>query len=326
MEKPNLEALRVLYSKRKPILFTTLIATLIAITVTFIVKPKYRSVAYMYPANMVPFFMDVNTNNVSQTELLLQFFNSNDVRTGLLKKYRLDRHWNLDTTDKQFRTKFNDVFEEKILAKPTKYESLELNVLDSDPDTAQQIAKSLIEEVNKIISRQHTEKFNEFISVNQAYLTAHRKSLDSLQECMEVFTKKYHLIDMGSQMRYAAQNYYKLMAEGKENAKITESVNEIAEHGPELFRLGNAFQEEARLYAVVENDVSKAIRDFNRKLTYMIVASEPTKPDTKYWPKRGIISIVTALSTFLLVCLYFIYINRLLEIIETIKTPPAIAK
>jgi capsule polysaccharide export protein KpsE/RkpR len=326
MDKPNVEVLRVLYSKRKPILLTTLVATLLAIGVTYIVKPKYRSVAYMYPANMVPFFMDVNSNDVSQTDLLLQFFNSNDVRNGLLKKYHLDKHWKLDTTDERFRSNFNDAFDEKIVAKPTKYESLELNVTDSDPDTAQKIAASLIDEVNKIISKQHIQKFNEFIAVNQAYLTEHRRTLDSLQECMEVFTKKYHLIDMASQMRYASQNYYKLMAEGKENAKITESVNEIAEHGPELFRLGNAFQEEARLYAAVENEVSKSIRDFHRKLTYMIVASEPTRPDIKYWPKRGFVALVTALSSFLLACLYFAYIARIMEVVESIKTPPAISK
>jgi len=325
MDKPNVEILRVLYSRRKPILLVTLIASLLAASVTFILKPKYRSVAYMYPANMVPFFMDINTNNVSQTELLMQFFNSNDVRAGILKKYRLDKHWNLDTTNPKFKTFFNDAFEEKVIAKQTKYESLELTVLDTDPDTAQKIAQSLIGEVNQVISKQHTEKFNEFIAVNKSYLSAHSKTLDSLQNCMEVFTKKYHLIDMSSQMRYASQNYYKLMAEGKENAKITASYNEIAEHGPELFRLGNAFQEEARLYAVVENDVSKAIRDFHRKLTYMIVASEPTKPDTKYWPKRGLITTVTAVSSFLLACLYFAFISRIKEVLISIKTPPAIS-
>lgn len=326
MDKPNLEVLRILYSKRKSILLTTLVATLLAVGITYVVKPKYRSVSYMYPANMVPFFMEQQNNAISHTELLLQFFNSYDVRNNLLKKHHLDKHWDLDSTDPRFRTYFNDAFDEKVVARQTKYESIELCVYDHNPDTAQRIAQSLIQEVNKVISKQHTEKFNEFISVNRAYLTEHRRTLDSLQQCMEVFTKRYHLIDMGSQMRYAAQNYYKLMAEGKENAKITESVNEIAEHGPELFRLGNAFQEEARLYATVENEVSKAIRDFSRKLSYMIVASEPTRPDTKYWPKRGIVAIVTACSTFLLVCLYFAYISKILEVIESIKTPPVIAK
>ena len=326
MDKPNVEILRVLYFRRKHILLVTLIAALLAAGVTFIVKPKYRSVAYIYPANMVPFFMEQQNNAVSHTELLLQFFNSYDVRNNVLQKFNLAKHYDLDTTDPKFNNLYNLVYEENIKASQTKYESIELHVLDSDPDTAQKIAKGIIDAVNQTISKQHVTKFNEFVNVNRAYLLAHRKSLDSLQVCMEVFTKKYHLIDMGSQMRYVSQNYYKLMAEGKENPKITSSMNEIAEHGPELFRIGNAFQEEARLYAAVENDLSKSIRDFSRKLTYMIVASEPTKPDIKYWPKRGVITAIAAISAFVLACLYFVYSARMREVWASIKTPPIITK
>ncbi len=326
MDKPNIEILRVLFYRRKHIFLVTLIAAVLALGVSFLLKPKYRSLAYIYPANMVPFFMEQQYNAVSHTELLLQFFNSYDVRNDVLKKYNLDKHYDLDTTDPRFKTLFNLAFEENIKASQTRYESIELTVLDSDPDTAQKIAQGIIDAVNKTISKQHVKKFNEFVNVNRAYLTEHRRTLDSLQEKMEVFTKKYHLIDMGSQMRYAAQNYYKLMAEGKENPKITESMNEIAEHGPELFRLGNAFQEEARLYALVENDLSKSIRDFSRKLTYMIVASEPSKPDTKYWPKRSVITAVAAISAFVLACLYFVYAARMREVWASIKVPPVITK
>ncbi len=326
MEKPNIEILRVLYFRRKHILLVSFITALIALGVTFILKPKYRSQAYIYPANMVPFFMEQQNNAVSHTELLLQFFNSYDVRNDVLKKFNLAKHYDLDTTDPKFNTYFNFAFEENIKASQTRYESIELNVLDANPDTAQHIAQGIIDAVNKTISQEHITKFNEYVTVNRAYLNAHRRTLDSLQKCMEVFSKKYHLIDMGAQMRYAAQNYFKLMAEGKENAKITEAYNEIAEKGPELFRIGDAFQEEARMYATVENELNQSIRDFNRKLTYMIVASKPTKPDSKYWPKKGVITFVAALSAFVLACLYFMYVVRIREVWASIKTPPLITK
>lgn len=326
MDKPNIEILRVLYWRRKHILLVTLAAALLALGVTYVLKPKYRSSAFIYPANMVPFFLEQQNKGISHTELLLQFFNSNDVRNEVLKRFRLDRHYHLDTTDSKFRTYFNYTYEENIKASQTRYESVELNVLDTDPDTAQKIAQGIIDAVNKTISNQHRTKFNEFIAVNLAYLAAHRRTLDSLQRCMEDFVKKYHLVDMGSQMRYASQNYFKLLAEGKENMRLTETYNQFTERGPEYYRIWNALQEEARMYGTVESDVSKSIRDFNRKLTYMIVASEPTKPDTKYWPKRGVISGVAALSAFVLACLYFAYAARMRDVWASIKTPPIITK
>ena len=326
MDKPNVEILRVLYFRRKQIFLITLIATVLAVAVSYLVKPKFRSIAYVYPANMVPFFMEQQNKSISHTELLLQFFNSYNVRQDLLKQFQLDKHYDLDTTDSKFQTYYNYAFEENITVRQTKYESVELNILDTDPDTAQKIAAAMIESVNSLISKQHTKKFNEYVNVNKAYLAAHRKSLDSLQACMEAFTKKYGLIDMGSQMREIAKNYYKLLSEGKDSEKLTEAMSNLTSHGPEFFRLGNSFSEESKLYATVENDLEKSIRDFSRNLTYMIVASEPTKPDTKYWPKRGVIAIVTAISALLLACLYFAYVQHIKELFESIKTPPIITK
>lgn len=324
MDKPNADILSILYKNRKHIFLITIIASLVAVIVTlpFVIRPKYRSQAYLYPANMVPFFMEQTYNNVSHSELLMQFFNSYDVRTDVRRKLRLDKHYNLDTTKSKFQTYFDYIFEENIKISLTKYESVELTVLDHDPDTAKLIASSIIESVNKLILKQHTDKFKEFIKVNSAYLDAHKRSLDSLQKCMEVFTKKYHLVDMNGQMREAAKNYYKLLAEGKESTKLTEAMNEMEEHGPEFLRISGSVNEEARLYATVENELEKSVRDFNRKLTYMIIASEPTKPDIKYWPKRGMITAITAITSFILGCLYFVYVDKLKEVFKRMKTSP----
>lgn len=319
MDQPNGDVLRVLYKNRKHIFIITLIGAIIAAAVTFIIKPKYRSQAYLYPANMVPFFMEQNYNNVSHSELLLQFFNSHDVRKDVCRKLRLDRHYGLDSTKPMFNSYFDYMWEENIKTTLTRYESVELSVLDCDKDTAQLIASAIIKSVNALISQQHMQKFNEFIAVNNAYLAAHRRSLDSLQRCMEGFTKKHHIIDMGAQMREAAKNYYKLLSEGKDNQKLTEAMTEMSEFGPEYLRISNSMNEEARMYATVENELEQAIRDFNSKLTYMLEASKPTRPDIKYWPKRGITTAIAAISCFILACLYFIYAGRLKTVFNQIK-------
>ena len=322
MDRPNTDILSILYKNRKHILLTTFFASVVALIITlpFIIKPKYRSQAYLYPANMVPFFMEQNYSNVSHSEILLQFFNSYDVRNDVRRRLRLDKHYDLDTTQPKFQSNFDYIFEENIKISLTKYESVELTVLDHDPDTAKLIASSIIESVNKLILKQHTDKFKEFIKVNRAYLDAHKKSLDSLQLCLEGFTKKHHLVDMNAQMREASKNYYKLLSEGKESAKLTDAMTEIEEHGPEFLRISGSMNEESRMYGVVENELEQSIRDFNRKLTYMVVASEPTKPDIKYWPKRGMLVSLTAIASFVLACVYFIYIGKLKEIFKKIKT------
>jgi capsular polysaccharide biosynthesis protein len=321
MEKPNADILSTLYKNRKHIVLITILAALTAVIVTlpFIIKPKYRSQAYLYPANMVPFFMEQNYNNVSHAELLLQFFNSSDVKNDVRRKLRLDNHYDLDTSDLKFQSYFDNLFEENIKTSLTKYESVELTVLDHDADTAKLIASAIIESVNKVILKQHLAKFNEYIAVNKAYLNSKRKALDSLQQKLTVLSKNYGLLDLPSQLREASRNYYRLMADGKENAKLNEVFKNMQNYGPELVTISNCIKEEAKTFAEVENDLDRSVRDFNRKLTYMVVASEPTKPDIKYWPKRGMTTALTAIAAFALACIYFIYIGKLKEVLKNIK-------
>ncbi|MEO8760879.1 MAG: Wzz/FepE/Etk N-terminal domain-containing protein [Bacteroidia bacterium] len=322
MEKSNNAILLTLYKNRKHIFLITFLASLAAIIVTlpFIIKPKYRSQAYLYPANMVPFFMEQNYNNISHAELLIQFFNSYDVRNDVRRNLRLDKHYKLDTLETKFHSYFDYIFEENIKISLTKYESVELTVLDQDPDTAKLIASAMIESVNKLILKQHLSKFNEFIATNKAYLNAKRKTLDSLQQRLTILSKDYGLLDMGSQLKEASRNYYKLMAEGKENTKLNEVFKNMQNYGPELVTISNCINAESGRYAEVENDLEKSIRDFNRKLTYTVVASEPTKPDIKYWPKRGMVTGLTAIASFVLACLYFIYIDKLKEVFKNVKS------
>ena len=321
MEKPNTDILSILYKNRKHIFLITIISAFVAVIMTlpFIVKPKYRSQAYLYPANMVPFFMEQNYNNISHSELLMQFFTSYDMRTDVRRKLRLDKHYGLDTTQPKFQAYFDYIFEENIKSSLTKYESIELTVLDHDPDTAKLIASTIIESVNKLILKQHLSKFNEYVNTNKAYLNAKRKTIDSLQQRLTFLSKTYGLLDLNSQLREASRNYYKLLAEGKENAKLNEVFKNMLDYGPELYTLSNFIKEQAKTYAEVETDVDRSIRDFNRKLTYMIVASEPTKPDIKYWPKRVMITALTAIASFILACLYFVYIDKIKEIVKKIK-------
>jgi len=322
MDKPNVEILRVLYFNRKRILLVTLVASVLALCTTYILKPKYRSLAYVYPANMVPYFMEQEYKAVSHTELLLQFCNSYDVRKKVMKECNLANHYELDTLDPKFQTYFNYICEENIKVSQTRYESVELNVLDTDPDTAQKVAFAIIDAVNKLILKEHLEKFNELINVNKAYLSAKAKAIDSLTQRLYFLSKNYGLVDLQSQIKEASRNYYRLMAEGKENVKINAVFKNIQEYGPELVTLTNCIQQQAKAYAEVETDVGRAVRDFNRNVTYMVVASKPTKPDIKYWPKRGIVVTITGIATLVLACLYFIYVTRLKILLQSIREAP----
>ena len=319
MQNTNMQVFKKLYQNRKHIVLFVGVISMLVFASTFLLKPRFRSLAYVYPANMIPPFLDQQFNTVSHTELLLQFFNSENVRNKLQTDFQLGKRYGINPGTEKFKTFYRLQYDEHIKISQTRYESIEISVLDENPDTAKLLASAIINTVNILIRQEHAKKFDEYVQNNQLYLETHRRAMDSLQNLMEVFSEKYQLIDMGAQMREAAKNYYKQIADGKVTEGLKIEMDKISKHGPEFYKLSASLQEEARLYALLSLDLDKAIGDFNRKLTFMIVPSEPSLPDEKYWPKRGWILFLTIFSSTLLATVYFIYIESLKNFIKSIK-------
>src|ERR1700752_606254 len=62
------------------------------------IKPRYKSSATVYPANVIPF------SGESTTEQILQMLESNYIRDAVIRKYNLAGHYEIDTTAKDAQT------------------------------------------------------------------------------------------------------------------------------------------------------------------------------------------------------------------------------
>src|SRR6218665_349821 len=63
------------------------------------IKPRYKSSATVYPANVVPF------SEESTTEQILQIFQSGHIRDAVIRKFDLAKHYGVDTTGKEGHAK-----------------------------------------------------------------------------------------------------------------------------------------------------------------------------------------------------------------------------
>ncbi|MBS1646685.1 MAG: hypothetical protein JST67_05040 [Bacteroidetes bacterium] len=316
MEKINNIILQKLYSKRKHLLIIAFLAAAAGyiVTLPFIITPKYRSVAYVYPANMVPFFMEQQSSSVSHTELLMQFLTSNDVKNEVMHRLHLAQHYKLDTLDPKFQVIFDAVFEQRVKFSLTRFESAEIAVLDKNPEMAQLMVSTLIKTTNQLIFNEHEKKFKEFVAVNKVYVESHKKTLDSLKTELKQLGEKYHLVEIESQAREAYKNYYKLLSEGKENVKLSEAVANMNEHAAEFISLDNAVKNETGEYIKAQDNYNQSVRDYNRKLSYTILASAPMLPVEVYYPKRSFVIPICVLASLAFSVLYFIYFEKIQQV------------
>ena len=135
---------------RKPLLIIVLFATLASsiFSSSYFIDPKYKSTVIFFPTASTSISRAILDDNVSdkqdllafgeeeQAEQMLQILNSDEIRSKIIEKYDLMRHYGIDINSKYPQTQLISEFEDNISFRQTEYLSIRIDVLDTDPEMA----------------------------------------------------------------------------------------------------------------------------------------------------------------------------------------------
>ncbi|MEO8760878.1 MAG: Wzz/FepE/Etk N-terminal domain-containing protein [Bacteroidia bacterium] len=303
MLNTNLSIIKKIFKAKKHIAIVVAIAMVVGLIYSFSAKPLYTSIAYVYPANIVAYGQE------SQTEQLLQFLESNEVRAYVVTKFKLLNHYHIDSTKENYLDIIDDIITAKIKITKTKYESVEIKVVDNNPDTAKMLVLGIIDGVNQLIENEHREKYNEDVLNSTVYLKYKTKEVDSTKKILEYMSQNYGLLNVGVQLKEAARNEYK--STNSSSTFLSKLMQDMNKYGIEQGELSIYFDDQVRSLAFANNDYQKHLSDYYRKNTFVVVASKPVKPTTPTWPKPWFVVILSGVTMLVISCLYFIFIDNI---------------
>ena len=321
----NLPIAKKVFKHKRHIIISTVIAMAFGLLYTFIIKPVYSSTAYIYPANLGIYGQE------SQTEQLLQFLESNEVRLYLIDKLKLAKHYGIDSTNEGYIQKLDDIIDSKIKISKTKYESIEIKASDYNADTAKLLVTEIINSANYLIEKEHRDKYLETVNNSQIYLNYKKHEVDSTQQLLNELNKKYEVLNIGIALKDVVKNQYKMQSGGGKNSSLSdfismsEQLKEIekgreASSLSELFtninnysiqygKLATYFDNQVKEWGEANNNYQKSLSEYRRKNSFVVMASRPEKPLMPSWPRRWMVSVITGIATFILSCVYFIFID-----------------
>ncbi|MHB8401022.1 MAG: Wzz/FepE/Etk N-terminal domain-containing protein, partial [Bacteroidia bacterium] len=306
------------------LIIATLIAMVMGLVYSFIIKPVYTSTAFVYPSSLAVYGQE------SQTEQLLQFMESKEIQFYLIDKLNLAKHYKIDTTKKNYLAKLKEILDEKISISKTKYESIEIKASDFNADTAKLLVNKVIEGVNWLIEKEHKDKYIEIVKNSLIYLEHKKHEVDSTQNLLNELNKKYEYLNVGIQLKEMVKNQYKMQTGGN-NSSLSDFINmseqlksiENENKGKSLSELFTGinnyllqygkltvyFDDQVKGWTQANDDYQKNLFEFNRKINFVAMASVPLKPLIPSWPKRWLVMLVSGISVLVLSCLYFIYLD-----------------
>jgi hypothetical protein len=286
----------------KLLLLTSIVSAIVSYASTFLLKDKYKSVAVVYPLNLFP------TSDESQTEQLLQYFYSEDIKFQLAKDLDLFGRYKIDTNQiKEGRNLFNFMYSQNVSISPTLYQSIEITVKDEDPKFAQKLNLLLIQKTNNFIKENKVNSVKQYY-VNTIKVLQHQsEELDTINNQIKNIKQNYDIVDEAQLGKYLSKE---LVANKVLSEKQSKQSDALKKHASELKILNGKIKSTLKSYEKIKIKSDDYLIDALGNIDFISYVTSPTLTDKRIYPVRSIIVLVSVLSSILFSIVLIIFFNR----------------
>lgn len=164
-----------LWKKRKSIISWTIVGAILSVIVSLFITPRYLSTAILYPtATSTVSFSDARNALASsmdfgedeQAEQMLQVLQSSRLSNRIIQQFDLMKHYGIKPDEKNAQYKMGKKYNKYITCSRTRYGSIQISVLDTDPQIAADITNKIVDLYDTVMNEMVRERTIPAFEVN----------------------------------------------------------------------------------------------------------------------------------------------------------------
>lgn len=302
----SVDLLIYMWKKKWILIIVTFLAGVTSIIVSLQITEKYKSTVIMFPTTGASISKSLLSANYTgrqsvygfgeeeQAEQLLQVLNSELIRERIIQKYNLMEHYGIDPNSKYPYTQLAGQYSDNISFQRTELMSVEITVMDTDPQIAADIANDISDLVDTVYNDMKQARAEAaFELVRKEYLEAQR-DVSTLRDSLEAVGQ-----DMAVSLRSAG---------GSSLAYLTRA---LAAHGGTFITLTNHLDHETERLADLRQRYQEARVEAEQELPYKFIVDQAYASEKKAYPKRSVIVMVSTAAAFLFTLILLVIIDSL---------------
>lgn len=266
----------------------------------WIITPKYKSWAIVYPANISPY------SEESETEQMFQILQASYVRSHVIKEFDLAKHYKIAPDYKYFQTALLNEYRESVNISKTPGEAIKIEVLDRDPEIARQMVDAILEAYNAKVRLLHEAKFGDVVAMWERAIIRKKINIDSLERQLNTLAVEDGLFNFESQSAEVVKGLLGTVEGGTSHVdkkEVEKLRNSILEKGGLLLLTFDNLKHEGLNLREITSEYDKAYSNYDRKYSYTNMIEVPYTADKKSYPVRWLIVALTMFSTLFLALL-----------------------
>jgi len=326
MDKSMLSIARTIWNGRKILVVVGLIAFATSILASLFIKNQYKATATIFPpvANQVS--KELITENkqeglttfgeTEEMEQFLQVLNSRTLKDKVISELKLQQHWEIDSNEPGSKFKTYKKFDEHIKIRATRYQSINIEVMDRDPMRAAEIANTVVEYSDSLMRSIKAQVAVKALKVLEKQYLIFVQELNSLQDSLAVVMAN-GVIDPKRQAGQFYKEYLNALSKGNKSS-LSILNNELAKLGG-FGAKHTRYTFEIKELSTQLNELRKSIViariEANQEIPTQFIIDRADAPDKKAYPKRSLIVATATLSAII----FAIFLLLLQEYFKRLK-------
>lgn len=294
-----------IYRNLKTLIAVGFLAAMAASGVSLMLDEYYESTVVMFATSQhslgEQFFEETKKNDLlaygetEDAERLLQILNSHRIRNRIIEKYDLYTHYNIDPSEPGAKTDMALTYGSNVSANLTRFGSIRVQVLDTDPELARDMANDMAFLVDSVANSMRNERANEAYKLALGALAQTSEQIAQAEDSLASL-HALGIYDFETQVEGLTAQYGMAVASGRSAAANTlkkdlERLGTLANGYNNLSAyLEAAYQQQSLLKKRVE-----LMRvDAETQLSSSFIVDYASAADKKAKPVRWLIVVMTS--------------------------------
>lgn len=320
LDKERQNLLVFIWKRRKIIMIVTGAAAVLAVVVSFLMTPIYRSTAIVFPAatSTVSFSEQRNAKAAAmdfgeeeQAEQLVQILQSARIRDRIVEQFDLMKHYDIDADDANKHHKLVKAYNDNFLFVRTRFGSIQIDVLDKEPQRAADMANRIVELIDTVKNQMVSERTLPAFEINK------RKKEMMESDRKRVLEQLDSLGALGVVSLEGRTNLFQAYVDAKNPAdreELKRTIQANLKDGASFD--GLEFIRNEKIAKLEEFLVSyeQAESDANTIFNHKFVVEHAVVADKKDKPKRMILVLLATIGAFVFVVFALLINERIKEL------------
>jgi uncharacterized protein involved in exopolysaccharide biosynthesis len=302
-----------IWNKRIVLVIVGFVAAAASMVISLTITPMFSSSVIMFPASNASVARGLLAMNYSgnqsvygfgeedQAEQLLQVLHSEPIRTRIIEKYNLMEHYEIDPEGKYPLTELYEKFKSNIKFSLTEFQSVEISVMDSDPEISAAIANDISNLVDTVFNNMKKKRALTALElVEEEYIKSEEK-LGTIQDSL--YRVSFDLSENISPSGDAADKV----------------LSAISEYGISYMYMLQQMRYDVGMVNNMRLRLQEAKLEAVQNLPHKFVVEKAVPPEKKAYPNKSLIVIVSTLASLLFALIILIVMDNVKSRVAQIK-------